>query len=140
MKVKYETKEYLQKPSEHRFYKVLNDCVRKYSPEVHVVPQVQLSRIIDHKCDLKGHDCDMHFYKGFGLYSFDYVLFDKSFRPLVAVELNDISHLTKKRSQRDNYVQRICADAKLPLVTFPVSRAYDEDEIIKKIQSKFRNK
>lgn len=56
----------------------------------------------------------------------DFVLADRNtFAPLLAVELNDSSHLKAERKLRDEKVAEICKKAKLPLVTFTTRQARD---------------
>ncbi len=46
-------------------------------------------------------------------------------RPLVALELDDRSHRRPDRLERDAFVDRVFADAGLPLVHVPARRSYD---------------
>ncbi len=56
----------------------------------------------------------------------DFVLCDpRTLRPLVALELDDRSHRRPDRLERDAFVDRVFADAGLPLVHVPARRSYD---------------
>lgn len=50
-------------------------------------------------------------------------------RPLVAIELDDSSHQRPDRRERDTLVNRVFETAALPLLHFPVRRAYATGEI-----------
>lgn len=59
--------------------------------------------------------------------SIDFLIVDpKSLRPMVAIELDDKSHLTEKREQRDATVNTLCAGAGLRLVRLPGSVTVEE--------------
>jgi hypothetical protein len=49
----------------------------------------------------------------------------RTLRPLVALELDDRSHRRPDRLERDAFVDRVFADAGLPLVHVPARRSYD---------------
>jgi len=56
----------------------------------------------------------------------DFVLCEpRTLRPLVALELDDRSHRRPDRLERDAFVDRVFADAGLPLVHVPARRSYD---------------
>lgn len=50
-------------------------------------------------------------------------------QPLCAIELNDISHSRGKRKRRDDFLQRACVAAGLPLVFFPAQRSYQPEDV-----------
>jgi hypothetical protein len=54
-------------------------------------------------------------------------------KPLLAIELDDKSHQAPDRIQRDAFVNRLFADAGLPLLRFPVQRSYPVLAIQEKI-------
>jgi len=61
---------------------------------------------------------------------FDFVLCDKNdLSVLCAIELNDKSHNTKKRKDRDAFLTAACESAMLPLIQIPAQAAYNIDEI-----------
>lgn len=65
---------------------------------------------------------------------FDFVLsHPETMVPLVAIELDDRSHLRADRRRRDEFVERACAAARLPLLRFPVRSGYDPREIEAKL-------
>ena len=52
-----------------------------------------------------------------------------SMRPLVGVELDDGSHASKDRQERDAFVDRVYEKAGLPLLHFPVGFAYNLKDV-----------
>ena len=90
----------------------LLSTLRQINPEKYeVVPQVALLSVIDKKTNTT--------YRNELFRKCDYCFVDRNtFEPLLLVELNDASHKRADRVQRDAKVAAICADAKMPLVTF----------------------
>lgn len=86
--------------------------LREIAPDKYeVVPQVALINVIDKKTNTS--------YRNELFRVCDYCFVDRdTFAPLLLVELNDRSHLRSDRQDRDAKVAAICADARLPLVTF----------------------
>lgn len=61
---------------------------------------------------------------------FDFVLCDKNdISVLCVIELNDKSHNSKKRKDRDAFLTVACESAMLPLIQIPAQAAYNIDEI-----------
>ena len=61
---------------------------------------------------------------------FDFVLCDKNdLSVLCVIELNDKSHNSKKRKDRDAFLTAACESAMLPLIQIPAQAAYNIDEI-----------
>ncbi len=108
LNARYERKGAMLSRPEYNFLLKL----REIAPERYeVVPQVALVNVIDKKTNAS--------YRNELFRVCDYCFVDRdTFEPLLLVELNDRSHLRADRQQRDAKVAAICADAKLPLVTF----------------------
>jgi len=65
---------------------------------------------------------------------FDYVICDKlKFEPILVVELDDPKHQWEHRWQVDDFKDRACKVAGLPILRIKVQEKYDEAEISKKI-------
>lgn len=97
----------LTRPEYNFLLKLREIAPHKYE----VVPQVALVNVIDKKTNTS--------YRNELFRVCDYCFVDRdTFEPLLLVELNDRSHLRADRQQRDAKVAAICADARLPLVTF----------------------
>ncbi|HAU39284.1 MAG TPA: hypothetical protein DCX07_16425 [Phycisphaerales bacterium] len=65
----------------------------------------------------------------------DFVLCDpKSLQPLLAIELDDSSHGRDDRGKRDELVDKVLADAALPILHVPAKSAYDPRQLTAGIQ------
>ena len=65
----------------------------------------------------------------------DFLLCDpKTVRPLAGIELDDRSHQREDRRQRDEFVGRVFAAAKLPLIHVPAKHAYTVSELVALLQ------
>lgn len=108
LNARYERKRTMLTRPEYNFLLKLREIApHKYE----VVPQVALVNVIDKKTNTS--------YRNELFRVCDYCFVDRdTFEPLLLVELNDRSHLRADRQQRDAKVAAICADARLPLVTF----------------------
>ncbi len=108
LNAKYERKGAMLTRPEYNFLLQL----RQIEPNKYeVVPQVALVNVIDKKTNTS--------YRNELFRVADYCFVDRdTYEPLLLVELNDRSHLRADRQDRDAKVAAICADAKLPLVTF----------------------
>lgn len=61
---------------------------------------------------------------------FDFVVCSKSdVSVLCAIELNDSSHNSKKRQQRDNFLENACTAAAFPLVQITAKKSYNVNDI-----------
>lgn len=98
----------------------LTDCEKKFMERLKSIfdnkyiiqPQVPLRMIISKDDDELGkYANELHKYIDFGI-------FDNNYNLLALVELNDKSHKTKARYERDLKVQDICNKANIPLITF----------------------
>lgn len=66
--------------------------------------------------------------------SVDFVLCNRSnLEPVLAIELDDNSHLRDDRIQRDEEVERILNQAELPLIRFKNHEKFNVDEIRERI-------
>lgn len=64
----------------------------------------------------------------------DFLITDLRYRPLVAIEINDKTHLTQERKERDKKVANICEEAGIPLIKFWTSYGVNPEYIEKKIK------
>ena len=107
---RYFAKSSIMTQRESVLFKQLNDML---GSKWYVVPQVHLSALLNHK--IKGQNWNAAF-KHINGKSVDYVLLSKeTMKPVCAVELDDSSHYRDDRIERDMEVERIFADAKIPL-------------------------
>lgn len=124
----YRRKKYLMTSHEHDFFNLLN---KMFGDKYFVFPQMQLSSLLDHKVYKQN-------WKGalgrINQKSVDYVICDKIYlNPLVAIELDDWSHDSEDRIERDGLVEAIFEEAQFPLVRFRNLSNISDDEIFEKI-------
>ena len=125
-------RKYLLSVAERRFFEVL----RRVVGETLVFPKVRLA-------DLVGVD-DRHFLRKANFdyikaKHIDFVVCDAAMSPVVAIELDDKSHLRPDRRARDRDVNRVLELAALPILRVPVRPTYDEQELAGQILIKIRN-
>lgn len=61
---------------------------------------------------------------------FDFVLCSPNdLKPVCVIELNDQSHAKENRQGRDNFLERVCTAAGIPLIFFPAKSTYTLAEI-----------
>ena len=110
--------------TEATFFRKLEDAV---SERYYVFPQMHLSAFLSHT--VEGQQWKYAF-SHINSKSVDYLLCDKTtLRPTYAIELDDYTHNTPTRRERDAEVERILKDAGLPLVRFR-NKDVSEAEII----------
>lgn len=64
----------------------------------------------------------------------DFLICDSvTMKPLFGVELDDKSHKRNARQERDDFVERVCEVAGLPLLRLPVQREYNSRELAAQI-------
>jgi len=120
----YEAKAYPMTKSESDFFKILLDVS---GDRYYVFPQVHLSTILNHKINGQPWKPAFNHING---KSVDYVLCDKqTLKPVYAVELDDKSHESETRQERDREVERIFKAANLPLVRFSNYISLSQDDI-----------
>ncbi|MEO5950027.1 MAG: DUF2726 domain-containing protein [Candidatus Saccharimonadales bacterium] len=125
----YTAKNLLMSRAESEFFTKIEDAV---SERYYVFPQVHLSAILEHR--VKGQDWSYAF-KHINGKSVDYVLCDKTtLQPMYAIELDDYTHESKDRIERDTEVERIFKQAHLPLVRF-ANKNVSNEEIIQALVS-----
>jgi len=121
---KYKSKDYIMTQSEVEFFKIL---INVAGDRYFAFPQVHLSAILDHK--VPGQDWKPAFRHINGK-SVDFVLCDKvTLKAVYAIELDDTSHESTVRQERDGEVERIFQDTDLPLVRFSNYKSLSQDEI-----------
>jgi len=116
----------LMTDAELNFYRQL---VRVVPPGILVFSKVRIADVVDVKPSIKGQGRIKHF-KPIAAKHFDFVLVDdKKMQVLGAIELNDSSHDKKERKERDEFVRKVMASAKLPLFEIKATRKYKLDTL-----------
>lgn len=104
----YEQKEFMSYYEKY-FYDILKDIECDY--DVIVQPQVNLASVIEKNIK--------HKYVNELFRNIDFGIFDKNFHKLLlAIEINDSSHLKKDRIIRDLKVEKILNQANIKLIKF----------------------
>ena len=124
----YEVKNSLITPAEQSFFAVLKELV----PEGYMVfPQINLAAFIDRTDDVSFHN---ELFR-----NIDFLITDENYKPRIAVEINDSSHLDKGRKERDEKVSNILEEAVIPLMILWTSYGINRDYIKKTIDEKLLN-
>ena len=124
----YFAKNTIMTERENKFFKQLNEILGN---KWFVIPQVHLSALLNHK--VKGQNWKAAFRHINGK-SVDYVLLSKeTMKPICAIELDDSTHNYKNRVERDAEVERIFAEAKLPLARFKNPEKLSRQDIVNTI-------
>jgi hypothetical protein len=69
----------------------------------------------------------------------DFVICDLLFRPVVAIELDDKSHRLPHRRKRDEEVDKLFEEVRLPLARFSVRSRYDQDDVRRVLLAKLQD-
>ncbi|MBR4419849.1 MAG: DUF2726 domain-containing protein [Clostridia bacterium] len=115
---RYYVKECLLTPTELEYLQVIRALLGN---DYLVLPQVNLASVIDKKGDSN--------FRNELFRNIDFGVFNKDFKPLVLIEINDNTHFRKDRIERDKKVASICKKAGIPLVTFWVKDGISVDNI-----------
>ena len=125
---RYFAKNTIMTERENKFFQQLNEILGN---KWFVIPQVHLSALLNHK--VKGQNWKAAFRHINGK-SVDYVLLSKeTMKPICAIELDDSTHNYKNRVERDAEVERIFAEAKLPLARFKNPEKLSHQDIVNTI-------
>ena len=118
----YEPKSQLMTPVEAEFWEVL----KRVTPQGYFIfPQINLATFIDKTDGSRFHN---ELFR-----NVDFLITDCHFHPRVVIEINDQSHLTQDRRERDEKVHNICQEAGIPIVTFWTSYGANPDYIGRKV-------
>lgn len=104
---RYEAKDAFITECEKKFF----EAIRSVVGENYIVqPQINLASIVNKTTADK--------YRNELFRNIDFGVFDKDYKLLVLIEINDPSHDREDRRNRDDKVKKICNEANIPLVTF----------------------
>lgn len=122
---RYYSKPYIMTERENKFFTTLNEI---FGSKWYVVPQVHLSALLNYK--VKGQNWKAAFRHINGK-SVDFVLISKETnKTICAIELDDSTHNYKNRAERDAEVERMFAEAKIPLARFHNVDTISRQEIV----------
>lgn len=116
----YQQKQFLTN-YERYFFQIFRDLENELPIKIH--PQLNLNSIIDKIDNTK--------YRNELFRNIDFAIFDKDYSTLLLlIEINDKTHQSKKRRERDLKVEDICAKAGIKLIKF-YSNYSNEKEYVK---------
>lgn len=124
----YMRKQFIMTKSENDFYQVLQRAV---GANCMIFPQAHLDLFLDHK--VKGQNWKAALSK-IQRKSVDFLICsNKYYNPLVAIELDGVSHSEDERMARDDFVDGICKNAGMPIVHILSNGHYDVNELGQKL-------
>ncbi len=113
-------------PAERSFLGVLNQAIGE---QVQIFGKVRVADVITPKKGMNRSQWQIAFNKISGKH-FDFLLCDKNnLSVLCVIELNDKSHNSKKRQDRDAFLEGSCNTAGLSLVQIPAQATYSINEL-----------
>lgn len=113
-------------PAERSFLGVLNSILKD---DVHILGKVRVADILKPTKGLSRSDWQRAFNK-ISAKHFDFVLCNKDdFSIICVIELNDKSHNATQRKNRDEFLEKACEAASLPLVQVKAQAGYSLDEV-----------
>ncbi len=121
-KFKYESKQLLSQ-CEVKYMTAIKEVLNEINPDYILTPQVNLASIIKRKTK----------YANELFRNLDFGVFDKSYKIVVAIEINDKTHNQQERRSRDKKVSAILAEANIPLITFWTKYGINKDYIRAKL-------
>ena len=124
----YELKESLVTDMEKEFL----ECIEQVLPDGYLVlPQANLASFITRT--------DQARYRGELFRNIDFIVTDLDYCPVFLIEINDQTHLTEERRERDRKVSDICEEAGIPLITFWTSYGVRSEYIERRIMETLRS-
>lgn len=120
----YEKKEYLLTPTELKFYKLLKTITDELNYTLFT--QIALYEIVNCK-NLKN-------FNKIKSKSIDFVITEKNCKIKLCIELDDKTHNTNKRIERDNFINNMFKELDIKLLRIPVQNFYNLEELKQKIQ------
>ena len=121
-------------PAERSFLGVLHQAV---GDNAAIFGKVRVADVVEPKTGLNRSDRQSAFNKISGKH-FDFLLCDKEDLSVIcAIELDDRSHQSKSRHQRDEFLQGVCEAAGVPLVQVPAMSGYVIDVVKRLIAPHF---
>lgn len=127
----YQQRKYLLTLAERPFFEVLERIAQKHNS--YVFTKVRLEDLI---LPIKGTKNWWIYRNKIKSRHVDFVICDKeNIRPLIAIELNDSSHLKEKRIRRDDFYRKLFSTIQLPFLEITLRNVYEETDLEEKIRS-----
>lgn len=127
----YLKKEYLLTQAERNFYLVLSEAIgldyllftKVRMADLLYLPKMENSSFYRYQNKIQSKHVD-------------FLLCEKdSIKPLLAIELDDSSHLKVDRVLRDAFVDKAFENAKLPILHIRVASTYHSDDLLKQVRN-----
>lgn len=118
----YTKRKCLLSAAERSFYEVL----RRLTPDHTVFAKVRLADVV---YVTKGSESWQSHFNRISRKHLDFVLCDYNLVPVLALELDDSSHDSEERADRDEFVDRALTAAALPIVHVRAQSGYRVDEL-----------
>ncbi len=117
----------LLSPSERAFYYALKKATNE---EWIICPQVRLADVFFNTSK------DFQWLAKIASKHVDFLLCEpETFRPVLGIELDDVSHRRPERLKRDAFVEQVFAIAKLPLIRVLVQRNYEVNALRERLDA-----
>ena len=118
----YDAKRTLMSKSEQSFYTAILSSV----PDGYCVfPQINLASFISRMDGARFHN---ELFR-----NVDFLITDSEFCPKLVIEINDQTHMTSERKERDEKVRQICEEAGIPILKLWTSYGVNPEYIKKRI-------
>jgi hypothetical protein len=128
----YQKKEYLLTRAEKDFFFVLQEIIGNDSL---IFSKVRLLDILYIPKGIESREYYRYLNKIQSKHV-DFLLCDReNIKPLLAIELDDSSHLHPSRIERDNFIDKIFENAKLPILHIKYSKGYDREKLGQQIKT-----
>lgn len=135
LKLPYQKKESLLTESENKFYLALSKALKD---EYLIFAKVRLADVICLPI-LRGSDYYYYLNKIIAKH-IDFLICEKeNIKPVLAIELDDNSHLSYKRKKRDKFIDEVFKTAQLPILHIKNAKNYDSVKLNNEITN-FINK
>lgn len=116
-------------PAEASFYRVVKSMLAE---RLIICPKVSLAELFF----VSRSDSSQAYQNKIDRKRVDFLLCDpQTLKPVLGIELDDSSHRRPDRQERDAFVEKVFADAHLPLARIPVRMAYDTRELAAQFQA-----
>ena len=122
----YQKSEALFSPAERSFFGVLHQAVGNNAA---IFGKVRVADVVEPKTGL-GRGARQKAFNKIAAKHFDFLLCDKADLSVIcALELDDGSHNSKRRHQRDELLKGVCVAAGVPLIQVPAKSGYVISEV-----------
>jgi len=135
----YTPKRYITTINELKFYNILLEISKEL--DLILFSQVSLYNIVSMRNNLD-YSTKMKYFNKIASKSIDFVLVDENdCRIKLCIELDDSTHNSKKRIDRDNFINKLFDDLQINLLRYPVYNVYYKEtlktRIIKSIKEHY---